>query len=57
MPPSPGMRHGFSAGILITWPLAAEAVALAVLPTIIATLYPAWKATRLRIVDALRYNR
>jgi putative ABC transport system permease protein len=57
MPPSPGTRHGFAAGILVTWPLAAEAVALAVVPTIIATLYPAWKATRLRIVDALRYNR
>jgi len=57
MPPSPGMRHGFTAGILITWPLAAEALALAVVPAVVAALYPAWKATRLPIVDALRYNR
>jgi putative ABC transport system permease protein len=57
MPPSPGMRHGFEAGILVTGPLALEAVILGVVPAVVATLYPAWKATRLEIVDALRYNR
>jgi putative ABC transport system permease protein len=57
MPPSPGMRHGFEAGIMVTWPLALEALALGVAPALVATFYPAWKATRLPVVDALRYNR
>jgi putative ABC transport system permease protein len=30
---------------------------LAVGTTVLASLYPAWKASRLAIVDALRHNR
>jgi putative ABC transport system permease protein len=30
---------------------------IAVVTTTLASLYPAWKASRLEIVDALRHNR
>lgn len=57
MPPPPGMGHGFLAQIRITPGLAGQAFALAVLTTLAASVYPAWKASRLAIVDALRHNR
>jgi len=57
MPPSPGMSFGFDAGILLTPMLAAGSLLLIVATTVIASIYPAWRASRLVIVDALRYNR
>ena len=57
MPPPPGMGHGYLAQIRITPILAAEAFALAVFTTLAASIFPAWKASRLVIVDALRHNR
>jgi len=57
MPPPPGRSEGHSAEILVTWPVAAGAVVLAIGTTLLASLYPAWKASRLVIVDALRHNR
>lgn len=57
MPPAPGMDIGYTAKILITWQLAAGAWLLAVTTTLIAGVYPAWKASRLEIVDALRHGR
>ena len=57
MPPPPGMAHGFIGQILITPRLAAEAFMLAVATTFAASVFPAWKASRLAIVDALRHNR
>ena len=57
MPPPPGRSAGYSAQILITWRLAAGAFALAVGTTLLASIYPAWKASRLVIADALRTNR
>ena len=57
MPPPPGMAFGYTAGIMVSWPLALEAFALAVATTLAASLYPAWKASRMTIVDALRHNR
>jgi putative ABC transport system permease protein len=56
MPPPPGGSAGYSAQILLTWQLAAGAFALAVATTLLASIYPAWKASRLPIVDALRHN-
>jgi putative ABC transport system permease protein len=56
MPPPPGRDTGYSAGIMVTAPLACGAFALAVAATTLASLYPAWKASRLPIVDALRHN-
>jgi putative ABC transport system permease protein len=57
MPPPPGRDFGYSAEITLTARLAWWGVAIAVVPATLASLYPAWKAARLQIVDALRHNR
>jgi putative ABC transport system permease protein len=54
MPPSPAMTEAFVAGIRITGSLSAESVALAVAAAVVAAAYPAWRASRMDIVDALR---
>ncbi len=56
MPPPPGMAHGYIGQILISPALAGEALVLALLTTLLASLMPAWRASRMNIVDALRYN-
>jgi len=56
MPPAPGMDTGFTAQILITSQLAIDALLLAIVTTLIASAMPAWKASRMNIVDALRCN-
>jgi len=57
MPPPPGMARGFTGAIRLTPTLAIDAVLLAVGTVLIASIYPAWKGSRLEIVDALRHNR
>lgn len=57
MPPAPGMDTGFTAEIIVTWPLFISTVLLATLTTLAASFYPAWKASRLEIVNALRHSR
>ena len=57
MPPAPGMVRGYTAGIMVTPGLAFDALVLAALTSLVATFYPAWRASRLVIVDALRHNR
>lgn len=57
MPPPPGATDGFVAHIRVTPGLVLQSLALAVMTALIASLYPAWKASRLEIVDALRHNR
>ncbi len=57
MPPPPGMARGYLAQIRLTVPLVFDAALLAVAASVLASLYPAWKASRLPIVDALRHNR
>ena len=57
MPPGPGMDHGYIAGITITAPLAIEAFVISFCATLCASAYPAWRASRIAIVDALRHNR
>lgn len=57
MPPPPGMDQGFDAEILVNPGLATDALALAVLATLAASIFPAWKASRMNIVDALRHQR
>ena len=56
MPPPPNMTIGFLAEILIAPQLAVDGLVLALLTTLIASVVPAWKASRMNIVDALRYN-
>lgn len=57
IPPPPGMAHGYDGEIMVTPGIVADAVVLAVLTTCAASVYPAWKASRLVIIDALRFNR
>ena len=56
MPPPPGMDTGFTAQINVTFPLVIDALALAFVTTLIASIMPAWKASRMNVVDALRCN-
>lgn len=56
MPPAPGMAHGYLSEILVTPSLAANALTLAFITTLLASIAPSWKASRLCIVDALRSN-
>jgi putative ABC transport system permease protein len=56
MPPPPGMRHGFDGGVLVSVPILVQAVTIAVGATLAASLYPAFRAARMPIVDALRHN-
>ncbi|MBK7956360.1 MAG: ABC transporter permease [Candidatus Accumulibacter sp.] len=56
MPPPPGMARGYNGQILVDLPLVIDAFSLALFTTLIASVMPAWKASRMNIVDALRYN-
>jgi putative ABC transport system permease protein len=51
------MTTGFTGQIRVTLPLVAQAFLIAASTALFASLYPAWKASRLNIVDALRHNR
>lgn len=55
MPPPPGMAHGYLGQIALTPMLVLDAFLLAFVTTLIASLLPAWKASRMQIVDALRH--
>lgn len=57
MPPPPGMEEGYTGEIRATWPVLLKGFLIALTTTACAGLYPAWKASRLNIVDALRHNR
>lgn len=57
MPPPPGMARGYTGQILVTWNIVLASLALAIGTTLVASIYPAWKASRMQIVDALRHNR
>lgn len=57
MPAPPGMAFGYTAEILVTWQMALQGFMLAILTTLLASVYPAWKASRKEIVDSLRHNR
>lgn len=56
MPPPPGMARGFTGQIFVTGGLVVDALVLSTVTTLCASLLPAWKASRLNIVDALRTN-
>lgn len=57
MPPPPGMSQGYRGEILVNVPLVVNALLLAVSTSLLASLYPAWRGSRMEIVDALRHNR
>lgn len=56
MPPPPGMEEGYTGEIRVTAGVVGQAFAIAFATTALAGLYPAWKASRLLVVDALRHN-
>lgn len=56
MPPPPGMARGYIGQIIVTGSLLIDALILAFVTTLLASLMPAWKASRMNIVDALRTN-
>ncbi|HMV01259.1 MAG TPA: ABC transporter permease [Rhodocyclaceae bacterium] len=56
MPAPPGMARGYIGKILITPELVVDALVLAVVTTLAASIMPAWKAGSMNIVDALRTN-
>jgi putative ABC transport system permease protein len=57
MPPPPGQEREFTAEMIVTVPLVAQALSLSVATALAAAAYPAWKASRIPIVDALRTGR
>lgn len=56
MPPPPGMARGYTGQILVNGSLALDAIILAIGTTLVASVMPAWRASRMNIVDALRCN-
>jgi putative ABC transport system permease protein len=57
MPPPPGMSRGYVGEIRITSSLLAEGTLLALLSALLGALVPAWRASRMTIVDAIRQGR
>ena len=57
MPPPPTFARSYNAGLLLTPRMIGEAVAVACVTTTLAATYPAWRASRMVIVDALRHAR
>jgi putative ABC transport system permease protein len=56
MPPPPGMEEGYRGEVRVSGDLLLSAFGIAFLTTLLAGLYPAWKASRMEIVNALRHN-
>ena len=46
-----------TAEILVNGPIALESVVIAASTTLLACIYPSWRAARMNVVDALRTNR
>ncbi|OJZ09865.1 MAG: ABC transporter permease [Thiobacillus sp. 63-78] len=57
IPAGPGMAHDFTGRVIITPGIARDAFVIAISTTLLASIYPAWRASRLVIVDALRHGR
>jgi putative ABC transport system permease protein len=57
MPPPPGQSWGFVGEVMVSIRLCVEAFVLAVGSTLLASVFPARKASAMVIVDALRFNR
>lgn len=56
MPPPPGMEEGYRGEIRATWPVLLTAFGIAFGTTVLAGIYPSWKASRMHIINALRHN-
>ena len=54
MPPPPGMTQGFQAFFSITGGVLLSAFAVTIVATLVSSVYPAFAASRIRIVEALQ---
>lgn len=57
LPAPPGQSRGYLGQVFVTGSITVDAVVLVTLATVLAGIYPAWRASRMVIVDALRHNR
>jgi putative ABC transport system permease protein len=57
MPPPPTFARSYHAALLVTPAMVLEVLLIAVLTTTLASLYPAWRASRMEIVEAIRHAR
>jgi len=55
MPPPPGSTRGFTAQILIIPEVLIQAFRLSLITAVLSSVYPAWRASRLDVVEALRH--
>ena len=54
MPPPPGMTQGFQAYFNLTGAVLLSAFAVTMVATLVSSVYPAFAASRIRIVEALQ---
>ncbi len=55
LPPPPGSTRGFAVQILLVPEVLVQALRLSIITATLASLYPAWRAARLDVVEALRH--
>jgi putative ABC transport system permease protein len=55
LPAPPGSTRGFTVQILVVPSVLASAFRLSIVTATLASLYPAWRAARVNVVDALRH--
>ena len=57
MPPPPSFTRSYSAALLFNPAMVFETILIACVTTTLASFYPAWRASRMVIVDAIRNGR
>jgi len=55
LPPPPGSTRGFTVNIFVVPEVLLQAFRLSLVTAALASLYPAWRAARLNVVEALRH--